>query len=482
MTNENTSINNFIFFVGGTGQQVAYNYFNLVRLLDLEPYNFIFVDGDNQEYDEKDPSKKTITGVLLEEFPEYGVEFEKYYNPGATMGKNVNFSEFFSHDPKLSIFSENKQLNTSVSEGFFGQPMVGASVFDSKKDSFNIPKVTDAKKIAFVGSCFGGTGAGVTPVIISKYAKNAFSFYIVHGKFFSINKPDIESIQKRNNDSAFYYYFDKFSDKLNRLVVFDRPPSDADFNPLVIEGDNIKDKRQGVRYFSYDFLSAVTLIGYLNLDLNEATLTSNDPLKLLTIYFEYPPLKLRYFKVKNILNEDSILSEQNDSSIDNLEEQFKITQKAALYLAVLFYDFEHKRIGGFTDHTPKNFDKIIKSLNASEFDNLKGLISNKYNGIRKSFVSWLSQFNTIEQNKEIVTIPNISLPDLSQETSINTFVNNILINGENISAKKLLKEALKSKEIDSFEKIIKEEGNLQKFSNVVFSSIRALIEKYEKSK
>jgi hypothetical protein len=468
-----SKINNFIFFVGGTGQQVAYNYFNLIRLLDKDPYNFLFIDGDNMEYDEN--GEKTITGYLIEEFKEeFEVINEKYKNPGASLGdSSVSFESFFSHDYKIPIFTEKEQRETAVAEGFFGQPMVGAAVFDEKKDKFNFPMVTGSSKIAFVSSCFGGTGAGVTPVLIDKYSQDVFSFYIIHGKFFSINKANVEEIQERNNDSAFYYYFDKFNKKLNRIIVFDKP-KDVE-GTLVIEGEDIKDKRQSVRYFSYDLLSALTLIGFLDIDLDKANLNDSVPLEFKTLFFKSHPIKLNTFLTKKINAEDEIFNGKNTASVNNFLNQLEITRETALYYAVLFYNFDGKWIGSWNDHTPKEFDKIISNLNEAEYNNLKDNLKTKYERIKRSFER-LGYFKKIAENNKLIEIPDIYLPDLSQEQDINSEINSISIGEKSFSVKEVLKYSLKKERIKKYESFIKGKGELFNFAKDIFTSIRESIE------
>ena len=92
---------------------------------------------------------------------------------------NKSFKNYIGKDlmkPENSLFMDflfsNAELNTEMSEGFYGSPNIGCVALNSFRDSAdfaafkkNIRSTTD--KVFFIGSIFGGTGASGLPLFVS---------------------------------------------------------------------------------------------------------------------------------------------------------------------------------------------------------------------------------------------------------------------------------------------------------------------------
>ena len=92
---------------------------------------------------------------------------------------NKSFKNYIGKDlmkPENSLFMDflfsNAELNTEMSEGFYGSPNIGCVALNSFGDSADFAAFkkiirSNTDKVFFIGSIFGGTGASGLPLFIS---------------------------------------------------------------------------------------------------------------------------------------------------------------------------------------------------------------------------------------------------------------------------------------------------------------------------
>ncbi|MCH5233670.1 MAG: hypothetical protein J1E16_00105 [Muribaculaceae bacterium] len=131
------------------------------------------------------------------------------------------------------IFSE-EELNTKMSEGFYGSPNIGTVALNvfQKSDSFSalLQNFNENDRIIFIGSIFGGTGAAGLPMLASSF-RNLRGDYkdfplaqmaaIIVMPYFSIAKNEYSEIQEADfiikTKSALKYYEKDLNPYLNDI-------------------------------------------------------------------------------------------------------------------------------------------------------------------------------------------------------------------------------------------------------------------------
>ena len=131
------------------------------------------------------------------------------------------------------IFSE-EELNTKMSEGFYGSPNIGTVALNvfQKSDSFKalLQNFNENDRIIFIGSIFGGTGAAGLPMLASSF-RNLKGDYkdfplaqmgaVIIMPYFSIAKNEHSEIQEADfiikTKSALKYYEKDLNPYLNDI-------------------------------------------------------------------------------------------------------------------------------------------------------------------------------------------------------------------------------------------------------------------------
>ena len=184
---------------------------------------------------------------------------------------NTKFKEFLDIDTmdvanrlfSKMIFS-NEELETEMSEGFYGSPNIGTVALNifQQSDSFKALKqaIKDGDRMFFIGSIFGGTGAAGMPMLISNLRQNKDKDSLAHAPmgalivmpYFSIEADEESPISEADfiikTKTALRYYVDNLNPYVNNIYyVADTPPK-RPFKNDPGEGNQTTNKSHFVEY------------------------------------------------------------------------------------------------------------------------------------------------------------------------------------------------------------------------------------------
>jgi hypothetical protein len=237
--------------IGGTGKETLLSYLNLALLCGYMPVKAYIFDSDLT--DSTGTVGDSIAGFIKNNHG-WGLNIDRTNIDAKPAKLNANksvFREAFRMDPAdailLEAFFEPRQREIDFATGFYGQPMVGSvcmkqTIGELKNDptfkTFLSDVTRDADNVAvLVGSNFGGTGAGGTPIVgetIHKYQADhggldrLFLGFVSHYKWFSLinvppNSPIREADLIRNTQSGLRYYGDKLCRIFDKIIMLGLP-------------------------------------------------------------------------------------------------------------------------------------------------------------------------------------------------------------------------------------------------------------------
>ena len=182
------------------------------------------------------------------------------------------------------IFSE-EELNTKMSEGFYGSPNIGTIALNvfQESDSFKalLQNFNENDRIIFIGSIFGGTGAAGLPMLASSFRnlKGEYKDFpvaqmgaIIIMPYFSIAKKEDSEIQEADfiikTKSALKYYERDLNPYLNDIFYI------ADTQkPLPFENDPGKGGQNKNAAHFVEFIGGLAILEFAQKHVDKANET-----------------------------------------------------------------------------------------------------------------------------------------------------------------------------------------------------------------
>ena len=172
------------------------------------------------------------------------------------------------------LFSQD-ELNTRMSEGFYGSPNIGTIALNvfGKSDSYKAlaQQFTKGDRLFFIGSIFGGTGAAGLPMLVSAIRQdtqhtalsNAYMGALIVMPYFTLQSVDESEIQGKDfmlkTQTALKYYEDNLYPYLNATYyVADENP------PAPFENDPGKNDQKSNKAHFVEFIGGLSIIDFLN--------------------------------------------------------------------------------------------------------------------------------------------------------------------------------------------------------------------------
>ncbi|MDE6513343.1 MAG: hypothetical protein K2L05_04055 [Muribaculaceae bacterium] len=213
----------------------------------------------------------------------YDIEDSFFFNMESTISAHT-FKEFIgandhsvSRDAKRlisSLFSSD-ELNTEMSEGFYGSPNIGTIALNvfQRSDSYTALAQSFRKgdRILFIGSIFGGTGASGLPMLVSSIRQDekntalseAFIGALIVMPYFAIAEREDSEIQGKDfwikTKTALKYYVDNLYPYLN-MVYYVADPATTD----PFENDPGKGGQKSNRAHFVEFIGGLTAFDLLS--------------------------------------------------------------------------------------------------------------------------------------------------------------------------------------------------------------------------
>jgi hypothetical protein len=167
--------------VGGSGQNVLAAYLRLAAMAGFPPAICYVLDSDNKgpQFRALSDLERRVRGLIG------GSHNSRWMiNPFPVDRSGLrSFGELFSHPNAQSrqvfecLFSEEAE-KTSIRDGMYGRPAIGATSMRLKleRDDDDLREMKrmlegDQRHIVLVGSCFGGTGSGVVPILAQEFSR-----------------------------------------------------------------------------------------------------------------------------------------------------------------------------------------------------------------------------------------------------------------------------------------------------------------------
>lgn len=195
---------------------------------------------------------------------------------------NSKFKEFLdldSMEPADRLFSKmifsQEELNTEMSEGFYGSPNIGTVALNvfQQSDSFKALKqaIKDGDRMFFIGSIFGGTGAAGMPMLISNFRQNKEKDSLAHAPmgalivmpYFSIEQDDESPISEADfivkTKTALRYYIDNLNPYVNNIYYAADTASPQAFKNDPGKGNQTTNKSHFVEY-----IGGLAIINFLS--------------------------------------------------------------------------------------------------------------------------------------------------------------------------------------------------------------------------
>lgn len=213
----------------------------------------------------------------------YDIEDSFFFNMESTISAHT-FKEFIGANDhsvareakKLisSLFSSD-ELNTEMSEGFYGSPNIGTIALNvfQRSDSYTAlaQSFRRGDRILFIGSIFGGTGASGLPMLVSSIRQDekntalsdAFMGALIVMPYFAIAERENSEIQGKDfwikTKTALKYYVDNLYPYLN-MVYYVADPATTD----PFENDPGKGGQKSNRAHFVEFLGGLTAFDLLS--------------------------------------------------------------------------------------------------------------------------------------------------------------------------------------------------------------------------
>ncbi len=177
----------YFFAVGGTGQTVLLNYLRLAFIAGFRPAPHYVIDADVAgPLTESIAQFASLTGGDRSEATPYIVPFPHLARKDSSNARVLADGGGTEIDHVLHAFFSEQELRADPHHGFFGMPAVASAIAAKKihlvesasdfggdgefKNVAETLKRQETKSVAFVGSNYGGTGAGVMPTF-ARYFK-----------------------------------------------------------------------------------------------------------------------------------------------------------------------------------------------------------------------------------------------------------------------------------------------------------------------
>lgn len=222
--------NERIFWVGGTGANVALAFSRLQRMGFIENANDIthyFIDTRDQIKQNGEAHPKHIA---LNAFQAFGMK--NYRILPTTEASYSDFQELLHTKPALKNFFEGKELKeegkpTDITFGNYYRPAIAAATAHTNEFSnqHELSSITQAKTI-ICASAYGGTGAGVLPFLVKHLLNNNNEVIVLYLNYWLMDTKKKERIE--SNCSANKLFFENlkkthsFASKLT-YFFFDVP-------------------------------------------------------------------------------------------------------------------------------------------------------------------------------------------------------------------------------------------------------------------
>lgn len=172
------------------------------------------------------------------------------------------------------LFSED-ELNTEMSEGFYGSPNIGTIALNvfQESETFAALKSTfhEGDRLFFIGSIFGGTGAAGLPMLVSSMRQdthatamsNAYMGALIVMPYFSIQTKEDSAIQESDfiikTKTALKYYIHNLYPYLNcTYYVADEAKTSGFAN------DPGKDKQTTNKAHFVEYIGGLAVLNFLN--------------------------------------------------------------------------------------------------------------------------------------------------------------------------------------------------------------------------
>jgi hypothetical protein len=230
---------NLLIAVGGTGQHVALAVSRLVFIGALpRPLELAVIDADDNEV--LSTSLRTFGNTVKSPYTRHPLDnFESFNSPvKKTANTQVQFHELFpGHDPKsperdlFDLFFEESSATVRVSDGMFGRPSVGATIFAYNRESQLMPvfeKSRLANDIFIAGSMVGGTGAGIIHQLVKSLPPKKKKYGLIFLRWFrSPSEDEAQTISDdtmgRNMRYGLQYFFDETKSLLQSSLLIGAP-------------------------------------------------------------------------------------------------------------------------------------------------------------------------------------------------------------------------------------------------------------------
>lgn len=173
-------MSDLVIAVGGTGQHVALAASRLVRLRALPPMQAMIIDADSQgqlSQEMRTFGRTLKVDGVAEPLAHPMVGGDRIYPPfNLAENQNASFEGLLlqnTTDPRskmlFDLFFTPQEAQTNVSQGMYGQPNVGSTVFAfSQAGAMRtlLQGTTSSDRIYVTGSFIGGTGAGLVHQLV----------------------------------------------------------------------------------------------------------------------------------------------------------------------------------------------------------------------------------------------------------------------------------------------------------------------------
>lgn len=404
--------------IGGTGKETLLSYLHLALLCGNKPVRAYIFDSDMTD------SKGTV-GKAIADFissnNSYVLDLERFdidakpkkLNTGKTILEEA-FRMGVEDEVLLNGFFGHNQRTIDFATGFYGQPMVGSVCMkqtiaelenEPQFKNFLSDATRDAENtVVFVGSNFGGTGAGGSPIIgetVYQYQlhhgglERLFMAYISHYKWFSLvnvpqNSPIREADLIRNAQSGLHYYGNRLCRIFDKIIMLGLPED------ITRDGSNAQqqgDEKDILYPIGALIANAIIQVPFRNRK---------------TAQKDVQPNKFSFEDNKKLSSFRTTVQDANRKSLSletywgnrgktDFRESLEGCLTISYYLAHLCFWLSEYVISPYRsdkvwieNHFPRNFDKIIKHLDRDELrSNLTRLAENLTNSIL-----WFCGFNT----------------------------------------------------------------------------------------
>ncbi|MCC6157975.1 MAG: hypothetical protein IT350_07965 [Deltaproteobacteria bacterium] len=243
----------YFFAVGGTGQTVLLNYLRLAFIAGFKPAPFYVIDADvSGPLTESIALYANLTGRERGEGTPHIVPFPHLARQDSSNARVLADGGAEEIDLVLRAFYSADELNGDPHHGFFGLPAIASAIAAKKihlvenaadfggdvefKNVSEALKRQETKSVAFVGSNYGGTGAGVMPTFARYFKRLAPTHNRVSVlclmPWFQLRvsehpaqqgEPTIRHEQLiRNSEGGLAYYGDEFRRGIDEFVFLGR--------------------------------------------------------------------------------------------------------------------------------------------------------------------------------------------------------------------------------------------------------------------